>query len=246
MSPSDENKIRELQFSALELLRRMVREAQDARVDDGPLETTFNYRHASNIVWLTDELLSIMDDGHIAAPAMVARAMLESVFNLAASTSIPNFAVRKTVWELRDRLVRLKNLGIEGALGDQGSQVLAQIERLEREYQLTPKERSWPVSKIATVSGITDFLRKEYLVLSGHVHSSSFALLSRQDCLYEKLIHQTVINCLVLGTGFAAQLLPTKNPQADIDKATELGAQHIALISRGVFRINENHQSPPL
>jgi len=80
-----------------------------------------------------------------------------------------------------------------------------------------------------------DFLRKEYFILSGNTHSSAFALVSRDDRIYEGLIHQTVITCLVMGAGFAAQLLPTNDPQAHIDNATALGHRHLDLIARGGF-----------
>lgn len=234
MANSDEE-ISTLETSALALLQQIVEEAHDAPGGDGPIEIGFNYRHANNIAWLAIELLSCIERGHVASPPIIVRAMLESLFNLAASTCINQFPARKIVWELRDYLARAKNLDLENVLGDKRLEILALISRLENQYGLTPNERSWSIARIAREAGTTDFLRKEYFTLSGHTHSSSFALLSRHDGVYGPLIHQTLVSCLVMGAAFAAQLLPIHDPQARLDHAVALGQQQLDLISRGAF-----------
>jgi hypothetical protein len=66
------------------------------------------------------------------------------------------------------------------------------------------------------------------------------ALLSRDSGIYSGLIHQRLITSLVLSSGFSAQLLETKDPQAYIDRATALGHQQQQLIRDGAF----DEQSP--
>jgi hypothetical protein len=161
--------------------------------------------------------------------------MLESVFNLAAAVRIEHFPAKKIVWELRDFLARLKSFDLEALLGEKHSEVVALIARLESQYGLEPNEKSCSIARIAREGQTTAFLRKGYFILSGHIHSYSFALLSRDDGVYDNLIHQTVISCLLVAAGLAAQLIPTNGPQAHIDRATELGDRHLDLISRGIF-----------
>lgn len=212
-----------------------MQEVHESPGDGGPLEESFHYRHANNVVWLADEVLFLIREDQIVGPPILLRVMLESVFNLAASVSIENFHARKTVWELRDMLRRLRNLGLESAMGGNRGDVVALIDRIEKQYALEVNEPSWPVSRIALEAGVTAFLRKEYFILSGHIHSSSATLLSRDSGTYSGLIHQTLITSLVLSAGFSAQLLETKDPQVYIDRATALGHQQQELIRSGAF-----------
>jgi hypothetical protein len=101
------------------------------------------------VVCLADEVLFLIGEGQIVGPPILLRVILESVFNLAALVSIENFHARKTVWELRDWLRRLRNLGLESLMGERKTEVLALISRIEKQYGLAGNDPIWPVTRIA-------------------------------------------------------------------------------------------------
>jgi hypothetical protein len=76
------------------------------------VETVYPYRHANNLCWLADDLILLLRNGHIASPPVIARAMLESLFYLAACKNVSKFAVRKTIWEMREFVRRASKVGL--------------------------------------------------------------------------------------------------------------------------------------
>ena len=76
----------------LRRLKRIVEEAhamQDVTERDvSIIETVFPYRHANNLCWLADDLRLLVRNGHIAGAPVIARAMLESLFYLAACKTV--------------------------------------------------------------------------------------------------------------------------------------------------------------
>src|SRR6266446_9385670 len=144
-------KIWRLFLRALRNLQRIVEQAHELQ-DDGEEEvkriaTVFPYRHANSLCWLAGDLRLLVRNEHIAAPPVIARAMLESFFYLAACKSVPNFAARKTIWEMRDFIRRGSNLQLVGPnrewLAAERGEIQTTIERIERHYGLNPNERAW-------------------------------------------------------------------------------------------------------
>src|SRR5438094_7017964 len=143
-------KIWRLFLRALRNLQRIVEQAHELQ-DDGEEEvkriaTVFPYRHANNLCWLADDLRLLVRNGHIASPPVIARAMLESFFYLAACKTVPNFAARKTVWEMREFLRRASNFVPDDSLAAERAEIDRFIDKIERHYSLTANERPWTIA----------------------------------------------------------------------------------------------------
>jgi hypothetical protein len=230
--PNDGNHAERLAFEALELLQAIVSEAHDLSPKAAPLEAGFAYRHVNNISWLAEDALFLMGHGHIAGPPIIARVMLESTIYLAAAKSHPNFPARKTVWELKGWLRRIRLLEMEDAVRDLVPELESKIRKIEAEHGLDPQDREWSVSECARRSEIVDFLRKNYFMLSQHSHSSAVGLLSRHDGTDARTIRQTIIGCMLMASGFAPQLLPTLTPQDHIDRAAALLGELVEMVEK--------------
>jgi Family of unknown function (DUF5677) len=194
-------------------------------------------RHANNIVWLATDIICLVQEDRIAGPPILARAMLESVFVLAAATCVPNLAARKAVSELKEWQQRLRKLNMFEAheLADMDAQANEQIHRIQTEYDIDPNDPMWTPTRCARESGIAEFFLRGYFLLSQHTHSSTAGLLTRHSGTDAGLVHQTIISCLVMATGFAAQLFPIKNPQKAVDEAALMLRDLMDLMSRNSF-----------
>ena len=76
--------------------------------------------------------------------------MLESFFYLAACKAVPNFAARKTVWEMREFLRRASNLVLISSddwMPAERAEIHGFINRIERHYGLVAKERPWTIAQ---------------------------------------------------------------------------------------------------
>jgi hypothetical protein len=235
MTSKEREQVLSLYDRALDLLSAIVEEAHDDPTPPGPIETGLLYRHANNIVWLATDLTLLMNEGRIAGPPILLRAMLESMFHLAAGVSVPNFAARKAVSELMELDRRLRVLEVDQQTTEILSKLIAERVRLQTQYQLDPKEGPWTVSRCIRESTTMEFLRNTYFLLSQHTHAASSALLSRHTGIETGILQSTIIGCIAMSAGFAAQLLPTKTPQAYVDKAAALIGELTEMMTRGVF-----------
>src|SRR5262249_9130013 len=161
----------------------------------------------------------LMNQGRIAGPPIIARAMLESTIYVAASKSHANFPARKTVWELKGWLRRIRQLGMHDAVRDLVPEIERKIQKIQTDHDLDPDDQEWSVSECARRSELVDFLRKEYFMLSQHSHSSAVGLLARHDGTDSGISRQTIVGCILMTSGFAPQLLPTFTPQEHVDRA---------------------------
>ncbi len=132
-------------------LKRIVGEAHaiqnPAEEDVKVIETVFPYRHANNLCWLAEDLRLLVRNGHIASPQVIARAMLESFFYLAACKTVPNFAARKTVWEMREFLRHACNFVPDDSLASERAEIHRFIDKIERHYGLIANERPWTIAR---------------------------------------------------------------------------------------------------
>jgi uncharacterized membrane-anchored protein YhcB (DUF1043 family) len=221
-----------LAFDALDLLQQVVQEAHDLSPKAAPLEDGFVYRHANNISWLAADALFLMENDRIATPPIIVRAISESTIYLAASKSHRDFAARKTVWELKGYLRRIRKLGMEAAIRELIPQMEQKIRDIQTKHSLDPDEEEWSVSECAQKSELVDFLRKNYFSLSQHSHSAAAALLARHGGTDARVATQTLIGCMLMASAFAAQLLPTLTPRQHVDRATALLDQLVNMIEK--------------
>lgn len=235
-------KVWRLLLRSLRQLKQIVEEAHalhDASVRDTMvIDTVYPYRHANNLCWLADDLVLLLRNGQIASPPLIARAMLESLFYLAACKNVPKFAERKTVWEMRDFVRRALNLGLVGGdepMAIERAEIQAFIERLERDHGLVPNEPAWTIKRCIEECGDVGFLKTNYLFLSQHTHASFLGLSARHDDRHTPLLQQAVLGGLIIGGGFAAELLPNASPQSHVDKATALMAELLRLMASGTL-----------
>jgi hypothetical protein len=228
----NEDRIQALALNALELLQTIVNESHELLPKAAPLESGFIYRHTNNVSWLAEEALFLIAQGRIAGPPIIARAMLESTIYLAASRSYANLPARKTVWELKDWLRRARHLGMDDAVCDLVPEIERKIRKIQTDHDLDPEDKEWSLSECACRSELVDFLRKEYFMLSQHSHSSAVGLLSRHDGTDSRTIHQTIVGCILMTSGFAPQLLPTRSPQKHIDHAAILLDELVQIIEK--------------
>jgi hypothetical protein len=236
-------KVWRLFLRSLRQLKRIVEEAHrmrdDAEGDVKVIEMVFPYRHANNLCWLADDLRLLVRNGHIASQPVIARAMLESFFYLAACKTVPNFAARKSVWEMREFLRRASNfvpLTPEDALAAERAEIHRFIDRIERHYGLTANERPWTITQCINECGDVAFLRANYFFLSQHTHGSFLGLAARHDYRHIPLVQQAVLGSLITGGAFAAQVMPTATPQQHVDNATTLMGKLLQLMESGVLR----------
>ena len=234
----------DLLFSSLELLQQIVKEAYKI-AEPGPIETGFAYRHANNIAWLAEDAIWLISQGHVAAPPIIARSMLESLFCLTASKAIANFPARKSVWELRDwiKRVRALNLDADPGFSELFSKANALIDRLETQYNLQHNEPAWSIRRCAEESGQLDTYTKHYFLLSQHTHSFSSGILARHAGSGSKLLEQTIIYTLLVAAGSAAELLQNATPQKYIDRATSRMADLIEMIEAGKFDVRRDTEA---
>lgn len=235
MTSEDGKLVLALYERALDLLSAIVQEAHDDPAPPGPIETGLLYRHANNIVWLATDLTLLLNEGRIAGPPILLRAMLESMFHLAAGVSVPNFPARKAVSELRDVERRLRSFEMDEETKRVLSKLKEQIFRIQAQYGLDPNDAPWTVSRCIRESATMEFLRNTYFLLSQHTHAASSALVGRHTGIETGVLQSTIIGCVAISAGFAAQLLPTKAPQEYVDKAAALIAELTEMMSRGVF-----------
>ena len=198
--------------------------------------TVFPYRHANNLCWLADDLRLLVRNGHIAGAPVIARAMLESFFYLAACKTVPNFAARKTVWEMREFLRRASNFVPDDSLAAERAEIHRFIDQIERHYGLTANERPWTIARCINECGDVAFLRGNYFFLSQHTHGSFLGLAARHDYRHTSLVQQAVLGSLIMGGAFAAQVMPTATPQQHVDDATTLMGKLLQLMESGVLR----------
>jgi Family of unknown function (DUF5677) len=231
---------------SLRNLQRIVEEAYgllDQNEEDvKKIETVYPYRHANNLCWLAEDLILLIRSGHIASPPVIARAMLESFFYIVACKSVPNFAARKTVWEMRDFVRRTSNLvGVEGnELAAEREKIQQFIAQIENHYRLVPNERPWTIARCIEECGDVSFLKPNYFFLSQHTHGSFIGLTARHDDRHTSLTQQAVLGSLIMGSAFIVQVVPTATPQQHIDKATKLLGRLFQLIDSGVLKYRTN------
>lgn len=226
-----EDRVHAFLEECLSLLQKIVGEAHDLSPKAAHLEEGFVYRHANNVSWLGEDALFLMEQNRLAAPPVIARAMLESTIYLAASYAHANFPARKTVWELKGWVRRIRSVGMEDAIHEMIPQMQKKIRDIETKHGLDPQDKEWLVSECARRSEV-DFLRKNYLALSQHSHSSAVGLLSRHDRTDAGTVRQTIVGSMLMAAGFAAKLLPTLTPQEHIDRATALLDELVEMIEK--------------
>lgn len=230
---------------ALDLLAEIVEEAHDAPQGERPVESAFVYRHANNIVWLATDVITLMREERISGPPILARVMLESLFNLGAAITVPNFAARKTVSELKDWVRRIQALNIlDSGPSAEVTLLESQIAQLQIDYQVDPNDSRWTVARCIEAAPDVSFLRTSYFLLSQHTHSSSAGLSARHSGVDVGVINQTLIGCITIAVGFAAQLLPTENPQKYVDAASSLLQELNGMVSMGLFPDAQNSRPP--
>lgn len=152
--------------------------------------------------------------------------MLESFFCLAACESVPNFAARKTIWEMREFIRRATNLRSaepnDQWLVAERSEILSAIQKIEARYQRIPNERPWNINRVLEACEEVAFLKTNYFLLSEHAHGSFIGLTARHEDRHTFILQQSVLGTLIMGAGFAAQVVPTATPQGHVDKSVEL------------------------
>jgi hypothetical protein len=224
-------------------LKRIVEEAHTSQttneVDVAAIETAFPYRHANNICWLADDLRLLVRCQRVAVPPVIARAMLESFFYLAACKTVPKFAARKTLWEMDEFLRRSRmfaKVHLDDSLAEERVRIAAFMERVEQYYKLTSNERHpWLIAQCIDHCGDPAFLKANYFFLSQHTHSSFLGLAARHHGGHDRIVQQSVIGTLIIGGGIAAQVLPNKKPQAHVDQAARLLGELLQVIDSGVL-----------
>jgi hypothetical protein len=233
-------KIWRLFLVGLRRLKRIVEEAhamQDVTERDvSVIKTVFPYRHANNLCWLADDLRLLVRNGHIAGAPVIARAMLESFFYLAACKTVPNFAARKSIWEMREFLRRASNFVTDDSLIEEQKKIQRFIAQIERHYGLVTNERPWTIARCIDECGDVGFLKANYFFLSQHTHGSFLGLTARHEGRHTPLVQQAALGSLIMGYGFAAQVIPTAMPQQHVDDATVLMGKLLQLIESNILK----------
>lgn len=239
-------RVSELFLKSLRHLQVIVEEAHDLHDEDAEdvtkIETVFPYRHANNLCWLAEDLLLLIEDERIASTAVIARAMLESFFYLAACNSVPNFAARKSIWEMREFLRRSRKLvesPSDNWLVAETAEIQQFIERIERHYGMAANEPAWTIARCIDECGDVAYLRLNYFFLSLHTHSTFMGLTAQHEGRHAWLIQQSVLGCLTIGAAIAPQVIPTHSAQQHVDKATELLGELLELIKDGTLAHHE-------
>ena len=200
-------KLWRLLLRSLHQLKRIVEEAHDRHDESARelkvIEIVFPYRHANNLCWLADDLRLLIRNRCIGSPPVIARAMLESFFYLAACKAVPNFAARKSIWEMREFLRRTSNfaldINVDNEMAAERAKIHAFIERIERHYSLTANERPWTIARCIEACGDVAFLKANYFFLSQHTHASFLGLSARHDDRHSSLVQQAVLGSLIIG-----------------------------------------------
>jgi hypothetical protein len=161
--------------------------------------------------------------------------MLESFFYLAACKTVPNFAARKTVWEMREFLRRASNFVPDESLASERVEIHRFIDKIERHYCLIANERPWTIARCIDECGEVGFLKWNYFFLSQHAHGSFLGFAGRHDDSHSSFVQQAVLGSLIMGSAFAAQVMPTATPQHHVDNATALMEKLLQLIDSGVL-----------
>jgi hypothetical protein len=162
--------------------------------------------------------------------------------------SVSNFAARKTIWEMREFIRRAKNLGSTGPndqwLQAENAEILSAIQKIEARYGLIPNERSWSIKRILEACGEVAFLKTNYFFLSEHAHGSFMGLTVRHEGRHTLVVLQSVLGTLIMGAGFAAQVVPTATPQRHVDKSVELMGELLQLMQSGALRTTREESDP--
>lgn len=216
------------------LLLRVLEQVYAAH-EKGDLRQAFIYRHAQTILRLSEDVFHLEAEQRCYSSAIVVRAMLESLFNLAAAVKCPEFAAQKVIWEAEDEVKRIKKWMGDDGLKDTVETLENFAQSLRRDHRVTSIS-NWNTFKCAEAAALDEHYRGAYFLFSKNAHGNTSGMLGAENGITRGQVFQTVVFVLLCATAHVVQILPTKQPQRHLNRATNLLEKLSKLVERGEFR----------
>lgn len=220
----------------IQLLQLALEEAHNLnkKADE---RTAFVYRHAQLIRRLAEDAWHLQTSGRYYSSPIVARSMLESLFNLIAAVENPRFAVEKLIWEAEDEIARIKKWLAPGDAGMFDAWVV-EIESLSQslkgKYNILDTGK-WDAFACAEAAKWTDEYRREYFVYSRSVHPTAIGIIGRENQIGGGHVLQTILMTVLHAAAYMVEVVPTKEPKRHTECSAELMRQLTKLIKAGTF-----------
>src|SRR5260221_995756 len=128
---------------SLGLLRKILSESIASK-DDGNMQESFVYRHASNIFHLGEDTIHLLQSGRSYSCPIVVRSMLESLCKLVAAMKTPDMAVQIIISELEedcDKIAKFPKWLDPKVYAPIAEDFLNQVKHLRKEYGITSTKR---------------------------------------------------------------------------------------------------------
>lgn len=215
--------------------RLLLNVLEEAYLDhkDGDLRQAFIYRHAQTILRLSEDVFHLEADQRCYSSAIVVRVMVESLFNLAAAVKDPRFAAEKVIWELDDEVNRMRKwiAGCE----DTVAQLEAFSKSLRHNHGVT-SVRKLNTLECATIADLEEQYRHDYFVFSQNVHATNAGILGAENGITRGQVIQSVVQILITSAVEMIQILPSRQPQRHMQKATNLLHELTTLVEKRAFQ----------
>lgn len=221
-------KIQSLSVKCLKFSKDFLDEAAKSPKED--LHHSFIYRHGRNVWDIGKDLFFLRDNNRKSVLQILARAMLESFFNLVAATKDNTFAANKLAYELSDQSDRIRKYQATqspelSALLD--APILAidtQLRSIVAENGIG-KTRRFTTSSIAAAAKLEENYVREYFLFSMHSHASTAAIIL-QEYQHDRDISATSALYMVVNVpAYSAKALIPSKAQYYVDEAAKLLAE---------------------
>ena len=184
----------------------------------------FAVLHARNIAVLAEDAQSLVLANRFVAAAVVARVMLESLFNLSAAARDREFAARKILYEIeqvirRARLLRESDPGVDEHVKTIENEMRQLSDDISRTQRVRLDGQKWRVFDCAKTAGQTDIYRELYFVLSLQTHAEGYGMAVRKTGADEAIIVKVILYCVVAGS---ARLIALFAPAGAEERVNEI------------------------
>jgi len=219
---------------SLGLLHKILIESIASK-DDGNMQTSFVYRHASNIFHLGEDTICLLQSGRSYSCPIVVRSMLESLFKLVAAIKAPDTAVQIIINELEedcDKIAKFPKWLDPAVYVPIAEDFSNQIKHFRKGYGITSTKK-WTTLACAEAAELDGHYRDAYFHFSSHTHAKIIGMDIQEKSAGYCL--QMLIFCVLTAALHLAHIAHTNSPQEHIGGCEKLGDEWIRLMEAGVF-----------
>ncbi len=201
------------------------------------MQTSFVYRHASNIFHLGEDTIYLLQSGRSYSCPIVVRSMLESLFKLVAAMKAPDMAVQIIISELEedcDKIAKFPKWLDPAVYAPIAEDFSNQVKHLRKEYGITSTKK-WKAIACAEAAELEGHYRDAYFHFSSHTHAKIIGMEIQEKSACAGYCLQMLIFCVLTAALYLVHIAHTNSPQEHMGECERLGDEWIRLMNAGFF-----------